>query len=74
MSVKEAQGIVNQIEERTGISLVSFNNGELEWLKDQLEEFLDLEIDTDELMDPSDVECEDSDAYGSMDEEEEDCG
>lgn len=66
MSVKKAQGIVNRVEDRLGITLVAYENSELEWLKDQLEEFLDLEVSTDELSDPEDVDYE-----GEDDEEEE---
>jgi hypothetical protein len=58
MSVKKAQGIVNEIENRLGVSLVSYQNNEIEWLKSQLEEFLDLEIETDELSDPEDCELD----------------
>ena len=58
MSVKKAQSIVNEVEDRLGITLVSFQNSEIEWLKAQLEEFLDLEIETDELEDPADCEID----------------
>jgi hypothetical protein len=58
MSVKKAQGIVNEVEDRLGVSLVSYQNNEIEWLKSQLEEFLDLEIETDELSDPEDCELD----------------
>lgn len=56
MSMKKAQGIANQIADRIGLSLVSFTNDELEWLKNELEEFLDLEVETGELCDPEDQE------------------
>ena len=58
MSVKKAQGIVNEVDNRLGITLVSYQNNEIEWLKSQLEEFLDLEIETDELSDPEDCELD----------------
>lgn len=61
MSVKKAQNIVNQVEDRLGISLVSYQNNELEWLKDQLESFLEQEVETEELADPSDLDFEGSD-------------
>ena len=64
MSVKKAQNIVNEVEDRMGIALVSFQNNELEWLKDRLEKFLDLEIETDELSDPEDLEFDSDDNYG----------
>ena len=60
MSVKKAQSIVNEVQDRLGITLVSFQNNEIEWLKAQLEDFLDLEIETDELEDADDV----GDDYG----------
>ena len=55
MSIKKAQNIVNQVQDRLGISMVAYQNNELEWLKNQLEEFLDLEIETEELSDPDDL-------------------
>jgi len=58
MSVKKAQSIVNEVEDRLGITLVSFQNSEIEWLKAQLEDFLDLEIETDELEDPANCEID----------------
>jgi hypothetical protein len=61
MSVKKAQSIVNEVEGHLGITLVAFNNDEIEWLKSKLEEFLDLEINTDDLQDPEDCEQEDED-------------
>lgn len=56
MSTKKAQSIANQIADRIGLSLVAFTNDELEWLNHELEEFLDLEVDTGELADPEDQE------------------
>ena len=58
MSVKKAQSIVNEVETRLGITLVTYQNSELEWFKSQLEEFLDLEIETDELSDPEDCDLD----------------
>ena len=68
MSVKKAQKIVNEVEVRLGLTLTAYQNNEIEWLKDQLEEFLDLEIETDELSDPEDCIEDNLD-----DEEGEDC-
>ena len=51
MSVRKAQSIVNEVDGNMGISLVAFRLDELEYLKSKLEEFLELEIDTDELQD-----------------------
>ena len=59
MSVKKAQSIVNEVQTRMGITLVAYQRNELEWLIKQLEAFLDLEIETDELSDPEDLEFED---------------
>jgi len=68
VSVKKAQKIVNEVEVRLGLTLTAYQNNEIEWLKDQLEEFLDLEIETDELSDPEDCIEDNLD-----DEEGEDC-
>lgn len=67
MSVNKAQRIVNEINERMGISLVSYQNHELHWLKSQIDDFLDLEIETEELQDPEDCEV---DLNELLDEEE----
>lgn len=72
MSIKKAQNIVNQVEDRMGISLVSYQNNEVEWLKEQLEDFLNLEIETDDLSDPDDLYVEDEDDEAEH-EVEEDC-
>ena len=75
MSVKKAQSIVNDVVDRLGITLVAFQNSEIEWLKNQLEEFLELEIETDELEDPEDLSEEDYNRVGleslSYDDDEE---
>jgi hypothetical protein len=74
MSVKKAQAIVNEVQDRLGFSLVSCQTNELEWLKDKLETFLDLEIETDELSDPDDFAGleDDEDSLLSSREDEED--
>lgn len=54
MSIKKAQKIANLIESELSINLTSFTNQELELLKSRLEEFLELEVETDELSDPED--------------------
>lgn len=66
MSNSKAQKIVNEVQDRLGVSLVSYQNSDLEFLKERLEAFLDLEVDTEELTDPEDIYFE-----GSGDEEEE---
>lgn len=49
MSLKKAQKIADEIETATGINLASYQNDDLHFLKDKLEEFLDLDIETDDL-------------------------
>jgi hypothetical protein len=51
MSVKKAQKIVNDVDSELGINFAGYQNSDLEFLKKKLEEFLDLEIDTEELED-----------------------
>ena len=54
MSIKKAQSIANQLYARYGLDLVAYQNDEITQLKDQLEEFVELEVDTDELEVPED--------------------
>jgi hypothetical protein len=66
MSVKKAQEIANVLDRDLGFPLVAYQNNDLEFLKAKLEEFLDLEIETEELEEPDDlfdheIEDEDSD-------------
>jgi hypothetical protein len=72
MSLKKAQNIANQVQDRLGISLTSLQNNEVEWLKNQLDTFLDLEIETDELSDPDDLGLEDEIELNGSDEDVED--
>ncbi len=58
MSVKKAQTIVNSLYQRYGIDLVAYQNDEIAQLRDQLEEFVDLEVDTEELSVPEDCEVD----------------
>lgn len=67
MSHREAQKIVNEVDAELGISLVAYQRHELEFLKNRLEEFLDLDVDVDELSDADDYR----DEFGEEDEEEE---
>lgn len=67
MSIKKAQSITNAVYDRAGISLTSFQTNEIEWLKDQLETFLELEVDTEELSDPADLDFEGSDEDACLD-------
>lgn len=62
-NVKKAQKIVNKVEAELGISLVAYEITELEFLKTQIDELLDLEVDMDELHDADDDDL--------LDEEEE---
>lgn len=48
---KKAQHIVNEVDYKLNLSLVGYENSELELLKNKLQEFLDLEVSTDELVD-----------------------
>ena len=70
MSIKKAQNIVNQVQDRLGISMVAYQNSELEWLKNQLEKFLDLEVETEELSDPDDLEAMSDSDIGDDDDED----
>lgn len=54
MSKSKAQKIVNQVDDEFGISLVMYQNSELEALKDKIEEFLELNVPTEELADADD--------------------
>lgn len=49
MSLKKAQEINKTVNLLYGVDLTSMTTGDVESLKGKLEEFLDLEIDTDEL-------------------------
>ena len=69
MAVKKAQKIVNEVDRELGITLVAYQNSDLEFLRKKLEEFLALEIDTEELED-----ADDADDFGMEDEEEEEDG
>jgi hypothetical protein len=55
MSIKKAQKIVNEVDHELGISLVAYQNNDLEFLKKKLEDFLELEIETEELQDADDA-------------------
>lgn len=54
MSIKKAQEIANVLDRELGFSLTSYQNNDVEFLKTKLEEFLDLEVSTDELEEPDD--------------------
>lgn len=49
MSLKKAQTISKTVNSLYGVDLTTMTTGDVESLKGKLEEFLDLEIDTDEL-------------------------
>jgi hypothetical protein len=59
MSIKKAQKIVNELEEKFGFLTLSYQNSELEVIKDLLDKFLELDIETEDLDDPE--ECCDHD-------------
>ena len=54
MSIKKAQAIVDEVYEATGVSLVSYQLSDLNFLKEKLEDFIELEIETEDLDDPED--------------------
>lgn len=67
MSVKKAQAIVNKVEEELGFTMTMYQNSDLEYLKTKLEEFLELDIETEELQDPEELSSDD----GFLDDSEE---
>lgn len=69
MSIKKAQGIANRIQDRMTFNLVAYQRDELEWLKAQLEEFLDTEIEPEELTDPDEFD-EIPDTFSGLEDEE----
>lgn len=54
MSLKKAQTIANVLDRDLGFSLASYQNTDLEFLKTKIEEFLALEVDTEDLEEPDD--------------------
>ena len=73
MSIKKAQKIVNDIHSELDINLVQFEISDLQFLKTKLEDFLEQEVEIENLADPS--EPDDSfgldDVEDAEDEEEE---
>lgn len=67
MSFKKAQGIVNELYHKYGIDILAYQNDEISDLKNSLEEFVELGVDTDELVPPDDCELD----LDDLDEEEE---
>jgi len=65
-NLKKAQKIVNQVDGELGIALVAYTNSELEYLRNQLNKFLDLEVETDDLHD-----ADDDDLLDDVDDEDE---
>jgi hypothetical protein len=66
-TIKKAQSIANRIQDRVAFNVVAYQRDEIEWLKTQLEDFLDTEIETEELTDPDEI-----DAFEGLSEEEND--
>jgi len=60
-NTKKAQKIVNEVDQELGIALVAYQNSELEFLRDKLEKFLDLGVDTEDLHDADDEDFLDED-------------
>jgi len=52
MSVKKAQKIVKDVYDELDINLVSFQVSDIQFLKDKLEDFLEQEVETEDLADP----------------------
>jgi len=78
-NLKKAQRIVNEVDAELGIALVAYQNSELEFLRDKLVKFLNLDVSTDDLHDADDsdfLDDEDEDLSDDDmpvdDEEEED--
>jgi hypothetical protein len=68
MSVSKAQKIANMLDAEYGFNMVAYQRSELEFMKNKLEEFLDLEVETEELEDTSDLSDDDDGNYDFMDE------
>jgi hypothetical protein len=60
MSKKKAQTVVNKFYDEFGVSLVAYQLGELNHMKELLDEFLEQEVETEDLADPDDQR----DTYG----------
>jgi hypothetical protein len=54
MSLKKAQEIANVLDRDLGFSLTSYQVTDLEFLKAKLEEFLKLDVETEDLEEPDD--------------------
>ena len=70
MSIISAQRVVNTVFTELGIDLASYQHADLEWLKEQLTIFLDLEIDIDDLTPGVDGEEEDETFLGDNEQDE----
>jgi len=69
MSLKKAQNIANHIEAELGICIAAYQITELEFLKSKLEEFLDLDIPTEEL-EESELMSEFDDDFDGLEEDD----
>lgn len=69
MSIRVAQKIINEVHKELGINLVVYQNVDLEFLRDKLEEFLELDIATEDLEDPDDY-GDDTPSSDKLNEEE----
>lgn len=65
MSVKKAQGIANRIQDRMAFNVTAYSLTDIEWLKEQLELFVDTEVEPEELTDPDEFE-ESMDAFNGL--------
>jgi hypothetical protein len=53
--IRKAQDIANMLEEELGFFLASYQMSDLELLRDKLDEFLQLGVETEDLEDPDDA-------------------
>jgi len=71
MSLKKAQKIVNELDDKFGINALGYQNSELEIIKDMLDNFLELGVETEDLQEPEDCELDIDDTEDEEDETEE---
>lgn len=71
MSLKKAQKIAEDVNNEIGFNLVKLPVADLQYLKDKLEDFLELEVETEDLVDPDEPNDDNFLDEVSDDEEEE---
>lgn len=60
---KQAESILKSIKERFGLNLNEHDHSDVEYLKSQLENFLDLDVDLDEVSNYYDDEEEELELF-----------